>query len=234
MENELVEVLKKEVYCDSRIIAEKFGKRHDNVIKSINQLTEKIQNLSPNFLGHKIIKKEWEYRGRKIPYYLLNRKSFSLLVMSFSGDKAFEWQNKFYDAFTEMEKQIANLHNEQWQIAREQGKLARAETTDSIKELVNHATSQGSKNAKFYYATITKEIYKALKFLEKGEKVPTKFRDVLNALQINQLFIAETIASKKIEEGIEKKLHYKEIYLLAKQAVIQFGEQQIELIGSKK
>ena len=149
--------------------------------------------------------------------------------MQMSGKKALKVQKMFNGAFYDMEQYILKLQNQDYIAAREQGKIARLEVTDSIKELVDYAVEQGSKNAKFYYSTMTKETYKALGFLAKGEKVGSEFRNHLDKFQLHELVMAEAWAAKIIKAGIDDELHYKEIYLLAKQKVVEFGKAQQQL-----
>ena len=40
--------------------------------------------------------------------YLMDRDGFSLLVMSFKGEKALKWKLDFIDAFNAMEQEIRN------------------------------------------------------------------------------------------------------------------------------
>jgi len=106
----------------------------------------------------------------------------------------------------------------------------RAEYTDTIKEFVEYATKQGSSHAKTYYANLTKMEYKALRFLEKSEKVPSNFRNILDSLQLSQLMLAELLAEETIREGMEDERHYKEIFLLAKQAVEKYADSIMSII----
>ena len=66
--------------------------------------------------------------------------------------------------------------------------------------------------------------YVALRFLEYKEKVPSKFRDTLDRMQLFMIIMAEHVANETIKQGMEDELHYKEIFLLAKQAVIKYAD----------
>lgn len=227
--NDLVFREKNENWTTSNLIAEKFSKSHDYLLKKIDKLISDLENLTrqKKRVKSQVLFKEEKYlneRNREYRRYKLNKPAFTLLIMQLSGTKVLEMQDIFNHAFYEMEQHILKLSNQSFQLAREQGKQARLEVTDSIKELVEYATKQGSQNAKFYYSTITTETYKALGFLEKGEKVPSDFRNHLNSFELAELFIAETIATKEIEKGMKEGLHYKEIYIHAKNKVIEFGK----------
>jgi hypothetical protein len=162
-------------------------------------------------------KEEREYRGNKYSAYLMDRRSFTILSMRFKGQKALEWQVKFIDAFYEMERrlilEVSNRQSITWEAQREQGKIARKEETDTIKEFVEYAASQGSKNAKFYYKHITVACYRCLQLIE-FEK--PKVRDVLNVLELNQLMLAEIVAERSLKKHMAEGEHYKAIFSLVK------------------
>lgn len=229
--NDLVFQEKKELWTTSNLIAENFGKAHKHVLNKIDTLLENLENLTDENLAvkhpEKFIEENFENdRNREYRRYKLNKPAFTLLLMQFSGKKVIKAQRIFNQAFYEMEQHILKMSNQSFQLAREQGKQARLEVTNSIKDLVEYATRQGSRNAKFYYSTITTETYKALGYLAKGEKVKTGFRDYLDTFQLSELFIAEHYATQEIIKGMKEKLHYKEIYINAKNKVIEFGKSQ--------
>lgn len=66
--------------------------------------------------------------------------------------------------------------------------------------------------------------YAALELIEKGQKVPSSFRETLDTMQLCALTMAEEIAKLAIRDGIQKQLHCKEIYELAKERVIAYAK----------
>lgn len=241
--NELVTHYRNENWTNSMIVAEKLGKSHKHVLRDIRKLLEGLSKLTaqswtidlPNTKKYGrdivpcekyVLEKYLSENGHEYERYRMNKPAFTLLLMQMTGEEALKIQKSFNHAFYEMEQFILKQHNTEFIAAREQGKLARRQVTDSIQELVEYAKRQGSQHAEFYYATVTKEIYKALGFLAQGEKVGSEFRNHLDNFQLAELFIAETIANREIEAGIDAGLHYKEIYLLAKQKVIDYGRSQ--------
>ena len=87
-------------------IAKNFEKRHDHVIRDIEDI---IRGLPKNGDTPMFYKTEYvhEQNGQKYPMYLMNRDGFSLLVMGFTGKAALEWKLKYIAAFNEMEKKLA-------------------------------------------------------------------------------------------------------------------------------
>lgn len=90
----------------SRQIAEDFEKRHDNVIRDIENLISSVG--SPQNCGHLFIESLYQNEQNKQWYkeYLLTRDGFSLLVMGFTGAKALEWKLKYIEAFNKMEQAL--------------------------------------------------------------------------------------------------------------------------------
>jgi len=218
---ELVRSTKNGIVTDSYILMEKFSKKHEYIIRKTEQL---IKRLGARKVAPKnepvLIEGVKEYRGQKFKYFTYDRKAFSLLVMSFTGDKAFEWQEKFYDAFAAMEKALLNQTSLEWKQQREQGKLARKEETDTIQKFVELAKSQGSKGAKWYYTHFTNATYRALQLIE--HKKP-RLRDTLDMMELNQLILAENIAMKSIESNMEAGEHYKVIFVNVKNDIEKFA-----------
>ena len=111
-------ILKEEngqVLASSRDVAEKFGKQHNSVLKTIygeNRKGEHINGLadeilaSGNPLTKYFIESEYENRGKKYKECLMTRDGFSLVVMGFTGNNAIEWKLKYIDAFNKMEEEL--------------------------------------------------------------------------------------------------------------------------------
>lgn len=97
----------------SLLVAEKFGKEHRNVTRSIRELLQSAQNCA-----HYFVETEFEDgRGRKQPMYYINRDGFTLLAMGFTGPKALEFKMEFLNAFNTME---AMLKSDDYILARSQ------------------------------------------------------------------------------------------------------------------
>ena len=218
---ELVKVNQNKVFADSRIIAEDFNKAHRQVLQSIDNLIENLNETDAEKSATLFKRKEWvNDLNRKYPYYEMNRDGFSLLVMGFTGKDALKWKLKYIEAFNLMEKTLLNKQNEEWITTREQGKLIRRNETDTIQEFTDYAISQGSKSAQFYYKHYTNATYKALQLLE--NKKP-KTRETLDLLQLHQLLLAEDIVTKTIKREMENKEHYKVIFEKCKISLENFA-----------
>lgn len=95
-----------EPVVSSRQIAESFEKRHDHVMRDIEDI---MRGLPKNGDTPMFYKTEYihEQNGQTYPMYLMNRDGFTLLAMGFNGKAALEWKLKYIAAFNEMEKKLA-------------------------------------------------------------------------------------------------------------------------------
>jgi len=78
----------------SRQIAEVFGKRHDHVLRDIENLITQNWGVKNMF-----IETTYRSRGRDYKQYLMNRDGYSLLAMGFTGARALEFKIQFITAF---------------------------------------------------------------------------------------------------------------------------------------
>lgn len=101
----LVEVKNQQAVTTSLQIAQKFGKRHDNVVQSINN--QILANLKLRGLYKSATYKDEQ--GKQRPMYLMNRDGFTLLVMGFTGKDALDFKLDYINAFNAMEKQLREI-----------------------------------------------------------------------------------------------------------------------------
>ena len=88
----------------SRVIAEKFEKRHDHVVRDIRNLIEANPDWGfPNFGETPYVDPQ---NGQTYQMYEMTRDGYSMLVMGFTGKKALDWKIKFLDAFNMMEQRV--------------------------------------------------------------------------------------------------------------------------------
>lgn len=203
--NDLVYLKNNEAVCDSLQVAEKFHKRHADVIRAIENLIENdsTQNCVQCF-------KRTSYKddtGKSNKMYRMNRDGFSILAMGFTGKKAMEWKWAYINAFNQMESFIREKSTQAWLETRRAGKLTRKAETDTIQKLVRYAKSQGSTHADMLYMTYTKLANKM---------AGVQKRDEATVMQLNNLSLMENIILHVIDTGILTGMHYKEIYQVCK------------------
>lgn len=217
----LVEVVKGEPRTTSDLVAKEFFMAHKHVLEKIHSFTAEISTVE-----FKEMYKEDSrvVRGREFKTYNMNRDGYMFLVMNISTKKAHNKKLAFIKAFNEMERRLLSLtensSDNEWVKVRTQSKQLRLQQTDVIKEFVDYATNQGSKSAKFYYKHVTNATYKALDLIQ--HKKP-KLRDTLDCMELSQLMVAENVAKKSIKKHMENGEHYKVVFELVKQDLLDFG-----------
>ena len=77
------------VTTTSNEVAVNFGKRHDHVLRAIDNL-----ECSP------------EFTGRTLRSFTLTRDGFAFLCMGFTGKEAAQWKEKYIAAFNDMEAKL--------------------------------------------------------------------------------------------------------------------------------
>jgi anti-repressor protein len=87
--------------CNSRMVAEFFGKRHDNVLRDIDRVTfggsSELSSLFVESVAH-------HAKARKmVRSFNMTKDGFSLLAMGFTGPQALQFKLAFIKRFNEME-----------------------------------------------------------------------------------------------------------------------------------
>lgn len=106
-------------------------------------------------------------------------------------------------------------NSQPWIDQRQQGKLVRNAETDVIKKLVEYAKEQGSKHSNMLYMTYSKLA---------NNMAGISGRDSATIQQLSELSFIENIILNKIRIGMEKNLHYKEIYKDCKKQIELFRD----------
>ncbi|EHU8421774.1 Rha family transcriptional regulator [Campylobacter coli] len=104
---ENLEVIDNIIFTNSLFVAKVFNKNHAHILRAIENLPQDEFNaLNFNAVSYKAS------NGKINPCYNLTRDAFSLLVMGFTGQKAYKWKILFIKAFNEMEKRLRNIEYE--------------------------------------------------------------------------------------------------------------------------
>ena len=212
MKNDLMIFERKEMaVVSSRVIAERFNKRHNNLLSSITAITKGL--LENKQTPAQYFVKSWyteEQNGQTYPEYLCTRDGFSLLVMGFTGKDALEWKVKYINAFNQMEAFILERTSSEWLMTRKQGKLIRRAETDTLANLVEYAEAQGSRNMRKNVYTIYSKLVNSLVGIEKGQRDSVPFKT------ISVIAFLEDMILHTVDEEMQKGTHYKDIYKICK------------------
>lgn len=217
----MVELMIYDNECRARtsLIANGFQRKHNQILRLVKKYQKNFENFSP------LKVKKSSTKGRPLEEYLLTEDQFIFLgTLLRNSEIVVEFKEKLVKEFSKMRRQLAAVKsqqtNQKWIMSRDLGKEQRLGATDAIKEFVEYAKSQGSKNADRYYTIITRMV-NGLLFICEG-----KFKNLRNVLTAQQLMIlanAEQIITKGLRDGMKAKTFYKDIYKQIKDNVIQFA-----------
>ena len=229
MKTELVHTKRNEVYTDSKIIADRLEVPHKVVIQTIERTIAKQSKnngtVKPLKFPQKFIESSFKNKmGRTYKMYELNEQAYLKLAMQLSGyEKAEIVQDQMIEAFTIMKQQVLNMQNNSWISKRDETKQIRQKETDTIKDFIEYATKQGSKNANKYYMNITKMTNKALELLMQTDDYKP-LRDLATIAELGFIQMLDLRATQAIEDGMNRQLPYKEIYKYAKEEVEKLSD----------
>lgn len=216
--NELVYLKSNEAQTDSLQVAEFFHKNHQHVLEKIDKIV--VENSTTKTMFRFSTYKANDNQMHRICH--MNRDGFTLLAMGFSGKKAMEWKLRYIEAFNKMEKLLQEKSTQIWIESRKQGKLTRRAETDVLKDLVEYAKGQGSKNSQMLYTVYSKLANRMVGL--KGKE-----RDIATTSQLNNLSIFENIILNIIRVGMSQDMDYHDIYRLCESRCEQAKE--VAMIG---
>ncbi len=208
------------IFCDSREIAKEFGKGHPEVLRDIRREMKRFEKA--NLLSQSdqyFIESDYGKSKKRYKRYKLTFDGFQMIVLQYSGDKAFLNRLKFLKLFKyllhNIEKDklqaLANSKDSEWLDFRADGKEVHTVLTDIIKKTVvdYRIDVEGKMNDGRYYQHYANLINSKL-----GIETPkgTNVRDVVDKKTLIKIEILEEqiadMVTKKTSEGI----YYKEVY----------------------
>lgn len=146
----LVEVNNEQVVTTSLVVAETFGKRHNNVMRDIEGLlkNEHTQNLfQKGTYIHPQNKQEY-------PLYYMNKDGFTLLAMGFNGKEALQFKLQYIEAFNKMEEYIKKEISPSYLI---EDPITRAEQwilEQKEKRALEHTVTQYEPKVQYYHKVL--------------------------------------------------------------------------------
>lgn len=163
-------------------VAEYFGKQHKDVLESIRKLV----GLKPEFERERNFSLTQEIKKlgatmRKIPFYWMDRKGFSILAMGFTGAKALDFKCAFYDEFERMEAQL-----------RAQKQIESGDTITNAQQVaIQQAVARRAKKTAVYYQTIYRAIKVRYQIPRYTELKQSQFEDCLRFIETVDLSVPE-------------------------------------------
>ena len=206
----------KQPTVSSIVIAEQYGRRHDTVIRSIESLIE-----SRHIGVHEFVVTSYtDKSNRQNKSIELFEEAFLIAMPFIGGKKAKDGQRVLVKAFSKYRRQEERRASLVWQQSRQQGKVARKYETNGIKSFIEYAKAQGSTHANYYYQNFTRMTYMALFLLDQPM---AGIREELDPVQLSVLATAEYVANKALQEGMEKDMPYKDVFMLVRDRLAVLG-----------
>jgi Rha family phage regulatory protein len=96
----------------SRMVAEKFNKRHDNVIRSIKKIDCSDKFRALNFEESTYLQNSSVGAPKEQTEYIITKDGFTFLVMGFTGKEAAKFKEQYIEAFNQMEAELKQQQNQ--------------------------------------------------------------------------------------------------------------------------
>lgn len=98
----------------SLLVAEKFDKRHRDVLRDIENLSCSIGFRERNFALSSYISQQ----NKELPMHIMSKDGFIFLVMGYTGEKASKFKEDYIDAFNKMEGLVKQVIQNQLYMAQ--------------------------------------------------------------------------------------------------------------------
>lgn len=235
MESRIVVRKDDDLYVSTWSLSQGFQVTHQAVKKLVNKHKVRFDRMGVvGFEIHQLERKRGKKaEGRKVESFLLNEtQSMFLGTLLKNTDVVLQFKETLVTEFQiqrrAIEKLMAsirvNKQNAEWLDKRASGKIERRVETDTIKEFVEYAVSQGSQSASKYYMVISKMENSALFNLELISIKYANLRDVVSGIGLDALKMADRIVAKAIKDGMKSRTYYKDIFQTAKARVESFAD----------
>lgn len=212
--NNLVVIMKNDVFTNSKAIADGVGIQHKSVVELL-----KDYSYLPEL--HRFETAKVKTKGRSLEViYLTELQATILITLMKNSPKVIEFKVRLAKEFFKQRKIInallAQKQNAEWLEVRNKTKCMRKESMDVIQEFIVYAKKQGSKSAEKYYMNFSRMELSGLFILE--EKYPNA-RDVMSIRQLNLIELADEAIANSLKESMANNLNYKDCYTAAKEKI---------------
>ncbi len=145
----LIQAHGRSLWTTSQLIADKFVRRHSNVIRAIENLECSTEFSRLNFEQRDFL----DERGKLQKTYDISRDGFSILAMGFTGKGAAKWKEQFIAAFGIMERELLRIASRKsdptLKIANSEKSAAAILMTDCLQDVRGEA---GKETKSHHYA----------------------------------------------------------------------------------
>lgn len=199
METNLVYANGAVALTNSILVAKKFEKDHQHILRDIRNLMERVSKIddTPMFEETTYVHPQ---NGQEYPMFIMNRDGFTLLAMGFTGEKALRFKLDYINAFNKMEAELKStkpltpaqqlLANAQMLVEMEQRQMVQERRQDAIEGKValieDRIRDNGFMTVKGFANIVKIRVGKAMankigrmcaKWCKQMQIVPEKIRD---------------------------------------------------------
>lgn len=202
-----------EPYTTSEIIAAGTGVNHRRVRDAIRKYQTDLETFG--VLGaYQTKTPNNQEGGRNATGYILNEQQATLLITYLKNTEVVRaFKKELVRQFYAMRSLLLERASPVWKDTRSLGKEIRRQEADAIKRLVDYAAAQGSRNAGWYYANLSKLADATVGVVE---------RDKAQVVQLTALLLVEQTIAQEITAGIETGVPYWAIYRAIKDRLTAF------------
>ncbi len=222
MEKEIVIIHDDKGRAGTKLIADGFDRKHDQVLRLVKKYKKEFEKISP-------LKGDIR-RGRTKSFneFLLDEDQFMFLGSLFKNNpQTVAFKLRVIEEFKRCRKRLAKALKQnkgyEWNQIRLTGKTVRLLETGAIQEFITYAKDQGGtpKGCDRYYSNFTCMTNALLFICESKFK---NLRDILSPSQLLTIGAADQIINKSIRDDMKANVFYKDIYQNAKKKVKIFAE----------
>lgn len=184
---------------NSLLVAEKFGKRHKDVLESIRKLMATAEN--PAVLGMFVKSQYVTEQNKTLPMIVMNRDGFTLLAMGFTGGKAMQFKVDYIAAFNKMEEALKAQATPTTQLEilaqSVQALLEQSKRIDKVENRLDEMEKEREENGiLLLQATVSHEVLPQM-----------SMRDNIRQL-VNRYAIATNTAQRDVWHKVYDQLYY--------------------------
>ena len=143
---------------NSLLVAEKFGKEHKRVMQDIREM-----GCSALFREHNFVLSSYLSRQNKeTPMYVMTKDGFTLLVMSYTGEKAMKFKEDYTRALSDMNQRIKVIEERRTcfeGLPSPAEELPKMSQRDCIRSLVNKIARATSTNQSNIWHKVYNHLY---------------------------------------------------------------------------
>jgi len=238
-----------ELYVGTGKLAQKFEVKHRSLTRLVKKYEPDFLEFGEGISAIQLRQFQSEKAGKPFDEYVLNESQAAYLLTLFTNtDKVRKFKKYLTSEFFRQRKILNRIYaaklkqendrkNAEWAENRRLGIVERHTQTDMIKKFIEYARSQGSQDPDRYYVNLTKMENSVLFHLKLITIKYKNLRQIVSSLGLAALRMADHIVAKALQDGMDKRMYYKDIFQLAKARIETFadsmGKMEIEPHATK-